>query len=174
MKTAPVGTVPLQNPPTAKKKYTPATVLMSGFTRTPLLLFPNPQYSHIVSPVTRANNASIPIGVRKPATTIATNSTPVTERTMRFANLLFFFSSVISHQDYLLSDSILSELSDLPAVSKPSGLSKPSEPSKLSDLPEPSGLPELSVAFPLLSSRISSDLLTQESASPLRIARQSS
>ena len=95
MNTAPVSTIPLQKPPTAKKKYTPATVLMKRFTCTFSFSFTSPVYSHSDSPVTSANRNSIANASRKHTTTAVTKNTPVMLRTIRLLNLLFFFSSVM-------------------------------------------------------------------------------
>ena len=96
MNTAPVGVTPLQKPPTAKKKYTPAMVLMKRLVCTPFTLFTNPLYSHIVRPVTKAKSTSIAIGFIKLITMAATKNMPVMLLTMRFFILLGFivFSEV--------------------------------------------------------------------------------
>ena len=62
------GVMLLQNPATARKKYTPAIVQIKRFVCTDLMLLTKPQNSHIVIPVTKANRNTIAKGLRKQVT----------------------------------------------------------------------------------------------------------
>src|SRR5574344_1736094 len=77
--------MPVRNPATAGKKYTPATVDMKRLTQTSSIsLLTNPQYSQILRPVIRAKRSTIALGCRKHETIQPTKSTPVMVLMIRF------------------------------------------------------------------------------------------
>lgn len=101
MKTA-EGVKPVQNPATARKKYTPAAVLMKRFTFTPSRLFTSPVNSQMVMPVNNANRAIMLMPFKKHVTMMATNRMPVMALTMKFfiiSGLVISFSSL--KDDYM-------------------------------------------------------------------------
>ena len=89
--TTKLPTIPVRNPATARKKYTPATVVMNRLTVTSSFWFTSPQYSQMLRPVIRANRNTIALGFRKQDTIHTTKSTPVMDLITRF----FCFSVMV-------------------------------------------------------------------------------